>query len=75
MPATQAQKTEAQMQLVRAIAEAIRELKEVPSGHLYARIAGKISSETYERVLTALKIAGLISVSPSHLITWTGGSK
>ena len=75
MPATQAQKTEAQMQLVRAIAEAIRELKEVPSGHLYARIAGKISSETYERVLTALKIAGLISVSPSHLITWTGGSR
>jgi hypothetical protein len=75
MPATQAQKTEAQMQIVRAVAEAIKELKEVPSGHLYARIAGKISSETFERVLAALKIAGLISVSPSHLITWTGGSR
>jgi hypothetical protein len=73
MPVTQAQKTEAQMQLVRAIAEAIRELKEVPSGHLYARIAGKVSSETYEKVLAVLRSGGLISVSPSHLITWTGG--
>jgi hypothetical protein len=75
MPATQAQKIEAQVQLVRAIAEAIRELKEVPSGHLYARIAGKVSSETYEKVLSTLKLTGLISVAPSHLITWTGGSR
>jgi hypothetical protein len=75
MPATQAQKTEAQVQLVRAIAEAIRELREVPSGHLYARLCGKISSETYDRVLSTLKGAGLISVSRSHLITWTGGAR
>jgi SOS-response transcriptional repressor LexA len=75
MPVTQAQKTEAQTELVRAIAEAIKELGTVPSGHLYARIAGKISSETFERVLATLKGAGLISVSSSHLITWTGGSR
>ena len=75
MPATQAQKIEAQVQLVRAIAEAIRELKEVPSGHLYARIAGKVSSETYEKVLSTLRRAELISIAPSGLLTWTGGAR
>ena len=57
--------------ILRAVADAIRELGEVPSGHLYAHLMGKLSLEQYEQVIGVLKQAGLITES-NHLLTWVG---
>lgn len=51
-----------------AVAEAIRELKSVPSGHLYARVMSHMSLETYESVINTLKNAGVIKEDNSELI-------
>ncbi len=58
--------------MVAAVAEAIRELKSVPSGHLYARLMGKLTLDEYESILDAIKKAGLISEDRSNLLTWIG---
>ena len=55
-----------------AIAEAIRALGRVPSGHLYARLMGHMSLETYMAMLDVLKRAGLIAVDGAHEIRWIG---
>ena len=57
--------------ILRAVADAIRELGEVPSGHLYAHLISKLSLEQYEQVIGVLKQAGLITES-NHLLTWVG---
>ena len=54
-----------------AVAEAIRELKSVPSGELYARLMGTLSIESYTAILGAIKRAGLIAES-GGLLTWIG---
>jgi hypothetical protein len=54
-----------------AVADTIRELGEVPSGHLYAHLMSKLSLEQYEQVIGVLKQAGLITES-NHLLTWVG---
>lgn len=51
-----------------AIAEAIRELGRVPSGHLYARVMSHMSFETYDSVINTLKNAGVIKETNSELI-------
>ena len=57
------------MGLIKAIADAIKELKEVPSGHLYARLMGKLSLDQYNTVIEILTDAKWIKVE-YHLITW-----
>ena len=64
----------AAMQYVAAIAEAIRDLNEVPSGHLYAQVMSHINLESYNRVIKILTDAKMIKVS-NHLITWIGPKK
>jgi hypothetical protein len=54
-----------------AIAEAIRELGEVPSGHLYAQVCGRMELAAYERIIGTLKNAGLVAES-GHLLKWIG---
>jgi len=54
-----------------AIAEAVREAGEIPSGTLYAIVMGKLSLASYEAVLRTLAGAGLIKVE-NHLVRWTG---
>ena len=54
-----------------ALAEAIRGLGSVPSGHLYARIMDKISLSDYERVISILTNRKLIK-NENHLLTWIG---
>jgi hypothetical protein len=56
--------------IVTAVADAIRELGEVPSGHLYANLMSKLSLEQYEQVIGVLKSTGLITESNAHLLTW-----
>lgn len=70
---------ESQVQVIKAIADAIRELGSVPSGHLYAQLMGKMSLECYERIIGILKNTGLVNEN-NHLLIWVepklqGGSK
>lgn len=62
----------ASIKVVAAVAEAIRELKSVPSGHLYARLAATgMSLQSYHNVIDTLKRAGLVT-SYNHLLEWVG---
>lgn len=61
----------AQLSAAIAIAEAIRELKEVPSGHLYARVNQHMTLDAYNRIILALKTAGLVK-EQNFLLTWIG---
>jgi hypothetical protein len=53
------------------IAQAIRELGSVPSGHLYARLMGHFSLNEYTQIIGALKSVGLVK-EKAHLLTWVG---
>lgn len=55
-----------------AVAETVRELREVPSGTMYAALMGRMSLETYNKILGVLTRAGLVTVDRSHLVRWTG---
>lgn len=67
MERTQAQK--AAIAIVMAMAEAIEQLGEVPSGHLYARLMDKMSIGEYNRIIDILKELGWVSES-NHLLKW-----
>ena len=58
--------------ILQAVAESIRELGEVPSGHLYANLMSKLTLAQFEQVLGVLKGAGLVRESNAHLLTWIG---
>ena len=53
-----------------AIGEVIRELKSIPSGHLYAQLVGKMDLAEYQAVVAVLVKAGVVTESTSHLLTW-----
>ena len=57
------------LRIVKAIAEAIRDLGSVPSGHLYARVMGILSLDQYNQVIGILKKQGLIE-EKYHELTW-----
>ena len=71
MIATTQNDVKAALGILKAVADAIRELGEIPSGHLYAHLMSKLSLEQYEQVIGVLKQAGLITES-NHLLTWVG---
>ena len=64
------QQIAAALEVTRAIAETIRELKQVPSGHLYARLMGHMSLSQYEQIITALVNTGLVERTGDHLLRW-----
>lgn len=56
--------------VLHAVAEAIRALGSIPSGHLYARLMGSnMSFETYTQVIATLVRAKLIT-NQNNVITW-----
>lgn len=60
------------LNIVDAVAEAIRDLPNgVPSGHLYAALAGMLNLSLYQSVIGLLKKAGLVTES-NHLLKWVG---
>lgn len=61
----------AAIRTTQAVAEAIRELKEVPSGQLYARLMSVLSLSQYNQIIDVLKKAGVVSES-NHLLKWIG---
>lgn len=64
------QQVTAYVRTVVAVAEAIRELGSVPSGHLYAQLMTTgMSLENYQKIIDALKGASLVKES-NHLLTW-----
>lgn len=58
--------------VVMAVSETIRELKEVPSGTLYANLMGQLSLEQYTKVIDMLKRTGLVEETQAHLLKWVG---
>lgn len=60
------------LKIIQAVAETIRELKQIPSGHLYARLMEvNLSLEGYEAIIGILKNSGLIKEENYELI-WIG---
>ena len=60
------------VRIAHVVAETIRDLGEVPSGHLYARLMGVMELHQYEQVIDLLIGAQLIERTPAHLLRWIG---
>jgi len=56
------------------IGEIIRELGNVPAGHLYARVMGQINLDQFNMVIGILVAANLVS-QRNHELTWVGPAK
>jgi len=57
-----------------AVCEAIRELKSVPAGHLYALMMESfpdLTADQFDRFIETLVNTGLVS-RKNHVLTWTG---
>jgi len=63
------QEIQSALKTVQAIAGAIRELKRVPSGHLYTQVMSHMSLQTYNSIIATLVRAGVIEVT-NHEIIW-----
>ena len=68
---TRRQQVIAALDNVTAVAEVIRELGEVPSGHLYARLMGHVSLADYASSIEVLKHSGLVK-EKNYLLRWVG---
>jgi hypothetical protein len=66
------QQVQAAFGILKAVTDTIRELGEVPSGHLYTQVMSTLTLAQYEQVIETLKSAGLVRESNSHLLTWLG---
>ena len=66
------QKIKAAVEIMKAVASAVKELGSIPSGHLYAQLIGKMSLDSYEKMTGALERMGVIRIDGNHLITYTG---
>ena len=68
---TQEEKMKAAVQIMKAVAESIKEAGSIPSGHLYAQLMGKMSLGSYEKMIDAMRRMGVIQIE-DHLITYVG---
>lgn len=55
-----------------AIADTIRDLKRIPSGHLYALLMPKMSLAEYDSCIGILERAGVVRKTSSHELVWIG---
>lgn len=62
------------LNVVRAIADTIRDLQEVPSGNLYAQLCGSMNLNQYNTILGILKRSKLVEES-NHMLRWVGPPK
>jgi hypothetical protein len=63
--------TLAAVQVIKAVADAIRDLGSVPSGELYARLMPHMTLAQYEDIIGILTRTGLIE-QKAHVLTWRG---
>jgi hypothetical protein len=61
----------AAVQVVVAIGETIKELGSIPSGHLYAQLMGRMSLDTYNKIIGVLVKTGAVK-EEGYLLTWVG---
>lgn len=69
---TQEQKVKALAELTNAIGDTIKDLGQIPSGHLYAMLCGKMSLSLYQNIIKVLVQAGKVKQHSSHLLEWVG---
>lgn len=62
----------AYVETVLAVSEAIRELKKVPAGHLYARLMAHMKLQTFDGIIKHLTDAGVVRREASHMLVWVG---
>lgn len=62
--------TKAAIATIAALGCAIRELGQVPSGELYARVMGHMTIENYQSAIDTLVRAKLVERKNSHLLVW-----
>jgi len=60
---------QALVKVITAIADTIKELKEVPSGVLYAQLMGNMTLENYTYVIDILKQSGKVKES-NNVLSW-----
>lgn len=53
------------------LADAIRDLKRVPSGHLYAQVMGHMDIHTYNKAIDLLKRTKMVE-EKNHELIWIG---
>ena len=58
----------AQIELIKILADTIKESKEIPNGHLYAAVMGSVSLDVYQSCIGILKRAGLVKETYNMLI-------
>ena len=63
---------QAGLTLVHAVAEAIREVGELPEGTLYAVLCGKVDKQGWDKLVSLLLGAGLVERRAGHLLVWVG---
>ena len=57
--------------VIKALAEAIREAKQIPSGHLYAAVMGQMDLPRFLQIVDILKRGGLVE-EKYNLLIWKG---
>lgn len=57
------------VQMIKAVADAIRELEEVPNGVLHAHLIGTLDFNTYSTIIDRLKATGLV-VERNNVLVW-----
>jgi len=57
---------------IQAVAEVMRDIGEIPSGKLYARLTGTLELHEYQQVIGTLKRIGLVTETPGPLLSWNG---
>lgn len=58
------------LEVIMAVAEAIRVAEQIPAGTLYAMLMGKLTLEQFNKIITTLKNTGLVVEDQSHLLRW-----
>lgn len=66
------QEVHAGLNVIRAVADAIKEAGQIPSGHLYTAVMNWVDLCGYEKIISILKRAGLVEETPGHLLKWKG---
>jgi hypothetical protein len=66
-----AQRADAAVNTIQALAEVVRIAGEIPSGHLYARFRGALTLNGYQAAIELLKGANLVE-EHNFLLRWIG---
>ena len=60
------------LNVIRAVADAIKEAGQIPSGHLYAAMMGFVDLCAFEKIISLLKRSHLVEEQPGNLLVWKG---